>query len=266
MLYSDKLTSWLKEKKIYLKYSTYTNYCNVIHNHILPKLGIYQIEELNNDILQEFILQKLENGRKDGKGGISFKYAKDIIQILKFTLPFKVDIQLPYHPSKAVEIFEKEHQITLINHLQSEINCKNFGILLCIHTGIRIGELCALKWSDINTQTKLLNISKTMIRTYTKEDGSNLSITPPKSRSSTRMIPLNTWIMHYAILLQGEEDNYVLTNRDKPIEPNKYRLYYNRVLKDLDLPHLKFHALRHPYVKPTTKKYLFFLVPMIQLS
>lgn len=88
MLYSDKLHSWLQEKKIYLKYSTYTNYCNVIHNHIMPKLGNYQIEDLNNDILQEFILQKLENGRKDGKGGISFKYAKDIIQILKFTLPF----------------------------------------------------------------------------------------------------------------------------------------------------------------------------------
>ena len=225
MLYSDKLTSWLKEKKIYLKYSTYTNYCNVIHNHIFPSLGSYQIEELNNDILQEMILQKLENGRKDGKGGISFKYAKDIIQLLKFTLPFKVDVQLPYHPPKAVEIFEKEHQ----------------------NTGIRIGELCALKWSDINTQTKLLKIDKTMIRTYTKEDGSHLSITPPKSRSSTRMIPLNTWIMHYAILLQGDADNYVLTNRDKPIEPNKYRLYYNRILKELDLPHLKFHALRHTF-------------------
>lgn len=101
MLYSDKLISWLKEKKIYLKYSTYTNYCNVIHNHIMPDLGTYHIEELNNDILQELILQKLECGRKDRKGGISFKYAKDIIQILKFTLPFKVDIQLPYHPPKA---------------------------------------------------------------------------------------------------------------------------------------------------------------------
>ena len=247
MLYSDKLISWLKEKKIYLKYSTYTNYCNVIHNHIMPDLGTYHIEELNNDILQELILQKLECGRKDRKGGISFKYAKDIIQILKFTLPFKVDIQLPYHPPKAVEIFEKEHQITLINHLQSEINHKNFGILLCIHTGIRIGELCALKWSDINTQTKLLKIDKTMIRTYTKEDGSHLHITPPKSRSSTRMIPLNTWIMHYAVLLQGDADNYVLTNRDKPIEPNKYRLYYNHLLKELELPHRKFHALRHTF-------------------
>lgn len=247
MLYSDKLTSWLKEKKIYLKYSTYTNYCNVIHNQIMPKLGNFQIENLNNDILQEFILQKLENGRKDGKGGISFKYAKDIIQILKFTLPFKVDIQLPYHPSKAVEIFEKENQITLINHLQSEINCKNFGILLCIHTGIRIGELCALKWSDINVQTKLLNINKTMIRTYTKEDGSKLHITSPKTKSSLRNIPLNSWIMQYATLLQGEDDHYILTNKQSYIEPNKYRLYYNKMLKDLELPHLTFHALRHTF-------------------
>lgn len=247
MLYSEQLTSWLKEKKIYLKYSTYTNYYNVIQNHIMPDLGSYQIEDLNNDILQELILNKLENGRRDGKGGISFKYAKDIIQILKFTLPFKIDIQLPYHPPKAVEIFEKEHQITLINHLQSEINNKNFGILLCIHTGIRIGELCALKRSDINFQSKILNINKTMIRTYTKEDGSQLLITPPKSRSSTRMIPLNSWIMQYAVLLQGEPNNYILTNKPTYIEPNKYRLYYNKVLKELELPHRKFHALRHTF-------------------
>ena len=122
MLYSDKLISWLKEKKIYLKYSTYTNYCNVIHNHIMPDLGTYHIEELNNDILQELILQKLECGRKDRKGGISFKYAKDIIQILKFTLPFKVDIQLPYHPPKEVEIFDTRH----IKSFVRSYKAKNF--------------------------------------------------------------------------------------------------------------------------------------------
>lgn len=247
MLYSDKLDSWLKEKKIYLKYSTYTNYYNVIHNHIMPDIGNYQIEELNNDILQELILKKLENGRRDGKGGISFKYAKDIIQVLKFTLPFKINIQLPYHPPKVVEIFEKDEQITLINHLQSEINSKNFGILLCIHTGIRIGELCALKWSDINFQSKLLKVDKTMIRTFTKEDGSVLNITPPKSRSSTRMIPLNSWIMHYAIMLQREPDKYILTGKPHYIEPNKYRLYYNRILQELEIKHRKFHALRHTF-------------------
>lgn len=247
MLYKDVLNNWLTERKIFLKYSTYTNYYNIIHNHIMPYLGDYNIRSLNNNILQQFILQQLENGRADNQGGISYKYAKDIITILKLTLDFQIQIQLPYHPPKQIQIFEKEYQIKLINYLQSQINHKNFGILLCIHTGLRIGELCALKWGDININTKMLSINKTMIRTYTKEDGSKLNITPPKTRSSIRNIPLNSWIMQYAILLQGQDDHYILTNKDKPIEPNKYRLYYNRLLKDLELPHLTFHALRHTF-------------------
>lgn len=247
MLYKDVLNNWLTKRKIFLKYSTYTNYYNIIHNHIMPYLGDYNIRSLNNNILQQFILQQLENGRADNQGGISYKYAKDIITVLKLTLDFQIQIQLPYHPPKQIQIFDKEHQIKLINYLQSQINHKNFGILLCIHTGLRIGELCALKWGDININTKMLSINKTMIRTYTKEDGSKLNITPPKTRSSIRNIPLNSWIMQYAILLQGQDDHYILTNKDKPIEPNKYRLYYNRVLKELDLPHLKFHVLRHTF-------------------
>lgn len=251
MLYEQFLTDWLKSQKIYLKYSTYTNYCNISHNQIIPNIGSYEVNQLNNDILQEFILNQLDHGRCDGKGGISQKYAQDIITVLKLTLGKSVEIQLPYQPPKEVEIFEKSDQVTLINSLQSKICNKNFGILLAIHTGLRIGELCALKWSDINFDTQLLHINKTMIRTYTKEDGSKLNITPPKTRSSIRTIPLNKWIMQYAVLLavllKGENEEYIITGKDKYIEPNKYRLYYNKQLKELDLPHRKFHSLRHTF-------------------
>nr|DAF12823.1 MAG TPA: Integrase [Caudoviricetes sp.] len=247
MLYEQLLTDWLKSQKIYLKYSTYTNYCNITHNQIIPNLGNYEVDQLNNDILQEFILNRLKKGRCDGKGGISQKYAQDIITVLKLTLGKEVEIQLPYSPPKEVEIFEKSDQVALINSLQSNICHKNFGILLTIHTGLRIGELCALRWSDINFDTQLLHINKTMIRTYTKEDGSKLNITPPKTRSSIRTIPLNKWIMQYAVLLRGSENEYIITGKEKYIEPNKYRLYYNRQLKDLDLPHRKFHSLRHTF-------------------
>lgn len=247
MLYEQYLNDWLKSQKIYLKYSTYTNYCNISHNQIIPNIGNYEVDQLNNDILQEFILNQLDHGRCDGKGGISQKYAQDIITVLKLTLGKQVEIQLPYQPPKEVEIFEKSEQIALINSLQSRICHKNFGILLAIHTGLRIGELCALQWSDINFDTQLLHINKTMIRTYTKEDGSKLNITPPKTRSSIRTIPLNKWIMQYAVLLKGENDEYIVTGKDKYIEPNKYRLYYNRQLKELDLPHRKFHSLRHTF-------------------
>lgn len=247
MLYKNLVLDWLKNQKIYLKYSTFTNYCNISHNQIIPNLGDYEVDQLNNDILQEFILNRLKEGRCDGKGGISQKYAQDIIAVLKLTLGKEVEIQLPYSSPKEVEIFEKTDQVTLINSLQSKITNKNFGILLTIHTGLRIGELCALKWSDINFDTQLLHINKTMIRTYTKEDGSKLNITAPKTRSSIRTIPLNKWIMQYAVLLRGSENEYIITGKEKYIEPNKYRLYYNRQLKDLDLPHRKFHSLRHTF-------------------
>lgn len=247
MLYKNLVLDWLKNQKIYLKYSTFTNYCNISHNQIIPNLGNYEVDQLNNDILQEFILNRLKEGRCDGKGGISQKYAQDIITVLKLTLGKEVEIQLPYSPPKEVEIFEKSDQVALINSLQSNICHKNFGILLTIHTGLRIGELCALRWSDINFDTQLLHINKTMIRTYTKEDGSKLNITPPKTRSSIRTIPLNKWIMQYAVLLRGSENEYIITGKEKYIEPNKYRLYYNRQLKDLDLPHRKFHSLRHTF-------------------
>ena len=247
MLYKNLVLDWLKNQKIYLKYSTFTNYCNISHNQIIPNLGDYEVDQLNNDILQEFILNRLKQGRCDGKGGISQKYAQDIIAVLKLTLGKEVEIQLPYSPPKEVEIFERSDQVALINSLQSKITNKNFGILLTIHTGLRIGELCALKWSDINFDTQLLHINKTMIRTYTKEDGSKLNITAPKTRSSIRTIPLNKWIMQHAVLLRGNDNEYIITGKEKHIEPNKYRLYYNRQLKDLDLPHRKFHSLRHTF-------------------
>lgn len=247
MLYKDLVLDWLKNQKIYLKYSTFTNYCNISHNQIIPNLGDYEVDQLNNDILQEFILNRLKQGRCDGKGGISQKYAQDIIAVLKLTLGKEVEIQLPYSPPKEVEIFEKSDQVALINSLQSNICHKNFGILLTIHTGLRIGELCALRWSDINFDAQLLHINKTMIRTYTKEDESKLNITAPKTRSSIRTIPLNKWIMQYAVLLRGSDNEYIVTGKEKYIEPNKYRLYYNRQLKDLELPHRKFHSLRHTF-------------------
>ena len=246
MLYKDLLKKWLSDQKTYKKYSTYTNYYNITYNQIIPNLGSYNTEDINNDILQDFILKQLESGKKDGTG-ISFKYAQDIITVIKLTLGRDIEIKLPYHAPKEVEIFEKIEQISLINYLQSEINNRNFGILLVIHTGIRIGELCALTWQDINFDTQLLHINKTIIRTYTKEDGSKVQITSPKTRSSTRTIPLNKWIMHYAILLRGQDNEYVITGKEKYMEPNKYRLYYNHTLQKLELPHRKFHALRHTF-------------------
>ncbi len=247
MKYKDLLNEWLEDQRTYQKYSTYSLYYNLCSNHIIPDLGDRDVESITEEIIQEFILAKLDHGSLKDGSELSMKYVKDLLCIINLTIDKDFMIKLPYEAPKEIEIFDKEDQVALINYLQSNITFKTFGILLCIHTGMRIGELCALKWSDIDLDNRTVKIDKTMIRTYTKIDGSVLRITPPKSRSSNRIIPLNSSIMYYANLLQQDDDCYVLTGSTKFTEPNKFRLYYNRILKSLGIPHHKFHSLRHTF-------------------
>lgn len=247
MKYKDLLNEWLEDQRTYQKYSTYSLYCNIVQNHIIPDLGECDIDELTTDKIQAYALEKIDHGSLVDDKGLSVRFVKDIIGVVASTSKKELNIKLPYTPPKQIDIFEKEDQIKLMNHLHSHMCPKNLGILLCMHTGIRIGELCALKWSDINLDTRTIKIEKTMIRTYTKADGSKLRITPPKSRSSVR-IPLNSTISYSVNLMQNsEDDTYVLTGTKRYIEPNKYRLYYNKMLKQLGIKHLKFHYLRHTF-------------------
>lgn len=96
MLYEHHLKNWLVDQKIYKKESTYTVYYNIVHNQIIPNIGNLEVEHLNDDILQEFVLDQLDHGRVDGKGGIAQSYVKDIITVLKLSLDQKIEIQLPY--------------------------------------------------------------------------------------------------------------------------------------------------------------------------
>lgn len=248
MKYKDLLNEWLEDQRTYQKYSTYSLYCNIVQNHIIPDLGECDIDELTTDKIQAYALEKIDHGSLVDDKGLSVRFVKDIIGVIASTSKKELNIKLPYTPPKQIDIFEKEDQIKLMNHLHSHMCPKNLGIMLCMHTGIRIGELCALKWSDINLDTRTIKIEKTMIRTYTKADGSKLRITPPKSRSSVRIIPLNSTISYSVNLMQNsEDDTYVLTGTKRYIEPNKYRLYYNKMLKRLGIKHLKFHCLRHTF-------------------
>lgn len=226
MKYKDLLNEWLEDQRTYQKHSTYSLYCNIVQNNIIPDLGECDIDALTTDKIQAYALEKIDHGSLVDDKGLSVRFVKDIIGVVASTSKKELNIKLPYTPPKQIDIFEKEDQIKLMNHLHSHMCPKNLGILLCMHTGIRIGELCALKWSDINLDTRTIKIEKTMIRTYTKADGSKLRITPPKSRSSVRIIPLNSTISYSVNLMQNsEDDTYVLTGTKRYIEPNKYRLY-----------------------------------------
>ena len=153
---------------------------------------------------------------------------------------------------KKEEILSRTNQKKIMNYVQEHFTFKNLGIYICLSAGIRIGEICALTWEDINTDTGIISIRKTIQRIYIVEDKkrhTELILDTPKTKNSIREIPMsrNLQKMLKPIKKVVNESFYVLTNEAKPTEPRTYRNYYKKLMKELDIPDLKFHGLRHSF-------------------
>lgn len=261
MKYYMWLDQWLKTERQFLKESTYATYTNIIENHIKPNLGNYYCHLISESMLQEFIYEKLNSGRLDGKGGLSRKTVQDIIILCKATLnsasrnkysnTINFNIKIPSdNDNKEVKIFSKKEETELKAFTYKSNDSRALGILICLFTGLRIGEICSLKWENININSATLEVTTTLQRIYINdktECKSKIIITPPKTRTSKRIIPINSKLLTKLREFQSDNEHFVLTNSYAYIEPRTYRNYFNKVLFDLKLNKLNFHCLRHTF-------------------
>ena len=261
LLYKDWIWDWLSYKKDYIKESTYANYSNIISNHIAPDLGKYYLKDLNNKIIQEFLLKKYKIGRLDNLGGLSSKTIRDIVAIIKSSLKFamkedlissfNLDFIYPKISSKdKIYTISKQDQDKLIDYILKNQSSKNFGILLTLYSGIRIGELCALQWKDIDFKNNILNINKTLQRVYIKDkqiNKSKLIITNPKTHNAEREIPLNNDFAKELKKFKTDNEDYILSGSRKWIEPRTYRRFFARTLEKVKIDKINFHGLRHTF-------------------
>ena len=246
---------WKEEKRKYVKLSTISAYAIILENHLLPTFGdkTKVIEE--NDV-QEFVFDKLNVG-------LSQKTVKDFMIVLKMVYRFGVkigvmehrdwDIKYPITQERTgIEVLSVANHRKLVNFVAENFTFRNLGILLCLHTGMRIGEVCALKWEDIDIAQGIINVKRTIERIYIIENGerrTELIISTPKTQNSIREIPLSKELIKVIKPLKKVVNDtfFVLTNESKPTEPRTYRNYYKSVLQNLKIPLLKFHGLRHSF-------------------
>ena len=261
ILYKDWIYTWLLEKKDYIKESTYANYSNNIFNHIIPKLGNYYLNELNHKVIQDFLLELSKNGRKDNNGGLAEKTIKDITIIIKGSIKKGINedkikhIELTFNYPKdnkenKLYVLTKREQNKITSYVLENINSRNIGLLISLYSGIRIGELCALRWEDIDFKKNCLTINKTIQRVYIKDKEKNISkviITTPKTKNANREIPINKDFLEILKKVKSDKKNYILTGNEKYIEPRTYRKYFNKVLDELKIKHFNFHSLRHTF-------------------
>ena len=261
ILYSDWIYEWLIEKKEYIKESTYANYSNNIFNHIIPKLGSIYIQDLNHKIIQDFLLNLFKSGRKDGTGGLSEKTIKDITIIIKGSLRkaineekirrFELSFNYPKdNKDSKICILSKHEQNKVTNYILENLSNKNIGLLISLYSGLRIGELCALQWNDIDFKMNILSVNKTIQRVYIKDKNKNISkviITTPKTKNANREIPINKEFLELLKQLKAKGNDYIITGTNKYLEPRSYRKYFNNVLKKVKIKQFNFHSLRHTF-------------------
>ena len=259
--YNEILKMWLLSAKNHVKESTFSRYNHLVERHIQPLLGSCPISEISTVLLEECIDYLLQNGRLDGNGGLSPKSVSDIIVVMKSSIRYAQGNGYPVNCSPAglsvkkskkdMRVLSKKEQQQLECVLMQNTDLTKFTVLLCLYTGIRIGEACALRWKHIRLDSGILEVRETMQRIQAPQNVASktrIIITEPKSVSSNRDIPLPQFLMQYAVQFQAARNAFVLTGeKNQFIEPRTLQNRFRNYVKTSGIEHANYHALRHTF-------------------
>lgn len=241
---------WFADIRLKVKESTYANYQMKYEKHICSTIGRRPYDKLTAEQLNDLVKAKLSDG-------LSPKYTADIVGVVRSVCRFAKKrfgyqdksefIIIPKGKPKEKELLNKTEQARLNRYLNSNPTLSNVGILLSSATGIRIGELCALTWRDIDLEKRTLTVRSTIqrIKNIDGDTATKLVLTPPKSCLSAREIPLPDFIIPLLSDLKSDEKHYILSGSGHIVEPRTMQYRFKRILSDLKLPDVSFHSLRH---------------------
>lgn len=251
LTFSEVASLWVHDKRTYVKRSSLALYAVHLRKHLVPVFGSQT--SVSEREVQEFVNRLLQEG-------LNPKTVKDILMVLNMVLRFasryhewetpSMDIRFPSARAKpGLQVLPLEQQRKLMQYLSRHVSPYNVGIALSLGTGMRIGELCALTWKDIDLSAGILHVTKTLQRIYLGQERTEVVVDSPKTRESYREIPLSGCLvsMLYQLKQEAGPKDYVLTGSPKPTEPGPYRRYFQRLLRQLDIPPIHFHGLRHSF-------------------
>lgn len=261
--FDNLINEFLCAQKFLVKESTFSHYNNIINTHIRPYFISFDLEEIDIGVIHDFINEKLSSGRIDGTGGLSNKSVKDISSVLKMIVKYGAtkgllqqdlsEFSVPKERKKDIKVLSPQDLKCLENYVYDSEDSYKLGVYICLYTGLRIGEICALQWKDIDFNNKSLKVKKTILRIADVDSPTaktKIIIDSPKSESSIREIPLPNKlieILHMHRCKVINEDCYVLTGTEKYIEPRNYYERYKKYLIKCNISNYTFHTLRHTF-------------------
>lgn len=261
--FGEIINLWIEQNRMRLKGGSIGKYQSLINAHIMPQLGKLRLSQLSASAINSYLNDKLSGGRVDKTGGLAPSYVNSIRVVINSVIRFAVSEQLmpplkmeltkaALYKNHDLTIFSKEEQKKLEASLTAQLDQTKLGILISLHTGMRIGEICALSWNDIDLNEKVIHIRHTVARVLSDQISSNSStkliIDTPKTRSSKRDIPISSWLYpHISRVKSAARSPYVISDSETFVSPRTFEYRYHRVLTNCGVSSINYHALRHTF-------------------
>lgn len=244
----DWISNYIEAQKTQLKLSTVKIYNRYLNTYIEPFFLSTLLCKLNKNLLQEFV---------DSISGLSPSTIKGIFSFLRETLklanannyidPIWIGVELPKLKKHKIEVFTKEEQHLIEKSLNIEDNHNDIGILIGLYTGLRIGEICGLKWDDINFVSKTIQVNRTIQR-MTIDNKSVLKELSPKSETSRRRIPIPSFLYDKLKHIRASSNSQYVLNTDMHVmDPRTFQYQYKKLLKRAGVRYSNAHTLRHTF-------------------
>lgn len=245
---SDWINNYILSLEDTIKASTFSVYKRYINKHIRPFFNMIKLNDLNKVILQAFV---------NSQNRLSPSTIKGIFSLIKQALKFAnnegyIDaiwggVSLPKNKAVKINAFSKEEQKLIESALNIDDKPNEIGILICLYTGLRIGEVCGLKWDDINFQSNTLFVNRTIQR-ISIDGKSQLVELLPKSESSCRKVPMPMFLVEHLKTIKSASTNmYILNLNSHVMDPRTYQNQYKHILEKAGIEYRNFHNLRHTF-------------------
>ncbi len=260
LLFREVLLLWLENNRVKLKLSTYSKYYRMIEKHLVPVIGNTPISNVNTQYLNNILCEKSSNGRLDSCGGLSPTYVRTMGFILKSAMVFaqennychtlKGTVIMPVKTKSQLKVLSLAEQERLENACCKYSSNKELGIILSLYTGMRLGEVCGLRWEDIDYETNTMHIYHTVERIQNDYDIRNnrktkLVLLDAKTANSDRIIPIPSKLLPFlsknqtGFVIKGDVYEYS--------DPRTLQYFFKKKLKETNLDDINFHVLRHTF-------------------
>jgi len=251
MNFSALLDAWLAETGPRVKRSTLATYERALGRCIRPALGALDTEQMTDAELSKFLIGAAEvysgsTVRLLGcilRSALEYAHGRGLCRAAEGRLP-----RLNAARQEA-RILSREEQLRLLDSLSPEGGPAQLGILLCLYTGMRLGEACGLRWGDVSPDCNIIYIRRTLQRLpgAEGEHKTALVLDTPKSRSSARAIPVPARLRPLLERARAGEGCFLLTGEETPMEPRRFQRRFKSALREAGVADINFHALRHTF-------------------